>query len=321
MELFNGHAARIAGTGVYIPQKIMRNSDFEKFLDTNDAWIRERTGIEERHFAAADESCAVLGCKAAAAAVKNAGMKPEDIDMVLFSTNTPDSAVPAHSCIVQDMIGASGAGAMDVQAGCTGGLAAMTVAVSGVESGLWNNVLVVAAERFENYLDWKDRGTCILFGDGAGSCVITRGSDGSGFISARLTARGDLHKFITYMDKDGKDVHSVNMKGNDVFKFVIRELPKFIIKFCADSHVKPQDVDYWCMHQANTRIIDGLFKRIGIDTSRTLVDIDKYGNTSSASMLIALHEAVKNGKINEGDLVAFAAFGAGMTMGAMLYKV
>lgn len=320
MTFFNGRPAKIIGTGRYIPERVMTNLDFEKFLDTNDAWILERTGIRERHFAAADEKCSDLAYNAAVEALADAKLSPKDVDMVLVGTNSPDTLFPSVASIVQGRLGAERAGALDVQAGCTGGLAAMTLAASGVASGLWDNVLVIGAERFEDFLDWTDRSTCILLGDGAGACVVSASAGGTGrFISSKLLSDGEKHDMIT-LDGDNGSMKTFKMKGNVVFKFVNTALPGFIRNFCLESEIEPDKVDFWIIHQANTRIIEGVFKRLGIPIDRTHINIEQYGNTSAASMMIVLDEVRRGGQIKSGDKIAFAAFGAGMTLGAMLYE-
>lgn len=321
MSRFAGRTVKISGTGVYIPERIMTNSDFEKIIDTTDSWILDRTGIKKRHFAAGDEKCSDLAYKAAAVALADSGLSASDLDMIIVSTNSPDSVFPAMSCKVQAKLGADNAGAYDVQAGCTGSLTAMHTAIAGIASCAWNNVLVVGAESFTKWLDWNDRGTCILFGDGAGACVLTASSEGEGgFISGKLLAEGAKSDMITLESEGCEYPHIFRMKGNEVFKFVNQNLPKFIKSFCDETEILPSDVDFWVLHQANTRIIDGIFKRLDIPLDRTLLNLENYGNTSSASMMIALDEAVRAGCIKSGDKVAFVAFGAGMTLGALLYE-
>ena len=321
MSIFNGRPAKIAGTGIYIPDNIMTNADFEKILDTNDKWIFERTGIRERHFASQGEKCSDLAYNAAVAALKDADIKPEDIDMVLVGTNSPDMIFPSVSCVVQGRLGAVKAGAMDVLAGCTGSLSALSVAASGIASGIWNNVLVIGAESFRDIMDWTDRGTCILFGDGAGACVLTVSEGHERFLATRLLAAGTKHDLIMLEKKGEKDPSLiVKMKGNEVFKFVNTEMPKFINDFCKDLKMKPDQVDFWIFHQANARIIDGVFKRLNVPVEKTYMNLEKYGNTSAASLMITLHEAIESGCIKSGDKVCFVAFGAGMTFGALIYE-
>ena len=320
MTLLRGRNVRISGTGVYIPERVMRNVDFTNFLDTSDEWISERTGIRERHFAADGEKCSDLAYMAAENALENSGMSNKDIDMVIVASNTPDSIFPPMACKVQSRLGSVNAGAFDVQAGCTGSLAAMQTAISGIASGIWDNVLVIGCERFKDILDWKDRKTCILFGDAAGACLLSVSEDGAGgFTAAKLFSDGTKADYIMAGPSDDS-FQQLSMKGNDVFKYVNRNLPKFISDFCKESRVDVEQVNLWVLHQANARIIDDIVRRLKISADRVPTNLERYGNTSAASLLVTLDEAVKNNKIKSGDKVCFAAFGAGMTFGALMYE-
>lgn len=320
MIKYIGRSTKILGTSKYIPEKILTNKDFEKIVETNDQWIVERTGIKKRHFASEDEKCSDLAYKAAILALEDAGIGPEDIDMILVGTNSPDTVFPSVSCKVQGRLGAVNAGAIDIQAGCTGSLTALSVAASGISSGIWDKVLVIGAEVFRDIIDWTDRGTCILFGDGAGACVISASEGKGGFISTRLLADGTGHEMLCLERDENNVTPVVKMKGNEVFKFVNTVMPKFIKGFCEDSGITPEDIDFWVFHQANTRIIDGVFKRLHVSQEKTLINLPDYGNTSAASLMITLHEAMEEGKIKRGDKVCFVAFGAGMTLGVLLYE-
>ena len=320
MIKYIGRSAKILGTSKYIPEKVMTNKDFEKIVETNDQWIVERTGIKKRHFAAEDEKCSDLAYKSALLALEDAGISPEEIDMVIVGTNSPDTIFPSVSCKVQGRLGAVNAGAIDVQAGCTGSLTALSVAASGISSGIWDKVLVIGAEVFRDIIDWTDRGTCILFGDGAGACVISASEEKGGFISTRLLAEGTGHEMLRLECDENNITPVVKMKGNEVFKFVNTVMPKFIKGFCEDSGMTPEDIDFWVFHQANTRIIDGVFKRLHVSQEKTLINLPDYGNTSAASLMITLHEAIEAGRIKSGDKVCFVAFGAGMTLGVLLYE-
>ena len=322
MASVKGRRVKLAGTGRYIPEKVMHNRDFEKFLDTSDEWIRERTGITTRHFAAEDQKCSDLAYLAAVDVLNKTGIMPEELDMVIVGTNSPDSNMPAMACKVQGRIGAVNAGAFDLQAGCTGSLVAMQNAIAGIACGMWNKVLVIASERFEDILDWKDRGTCILFGDGAGACVLSAADEeeSSGIISVKTISEGLKHDYITTENEGEHQSGFLRMKGRDVFKYVSNRLPVFINTLCEESDLTPQDVNFWVFHQANTRIIDYVFEKAGLSSDRTFINIDKYGNTSAASMLIALDEAYEEGKIKKGEKVALLAFGAGMTIGGLIYE-
>ncbi|MEG1501889.1 MAG: beta-ketoacyl-ACP synthase III [Synergistaceae bacterium] len=322
MGFVSGRKVKILGTGIYVPEKVMYNSEFESFLDTSDTWIRERTGIEKRHFAAKGQKCSDLAYLAALDVLKKTGLPVEKLDMIIIASNTPDSLIPCMASKVQGRLNAVNAGAYDLQAGCTGSLTAMQNAIMGIACGLWDNVLVIGSEAFEKIMDWSDRGTCILFGDAAGACILSVAdeSEKQFFISAKLTADGLKHDYITNENNGDNEHNYLRMKGHDVFKYVSLNLPKFINEFCSESKVDPTDVDFWVLHQANTRIIDGVFKRVGISTDRTLLNLGKYGNTSAASMLVALDESYREGRIKRGEKVAFIAFGAGMTLGGLLYN-
>lgn len=322
MALISGRPARIAGTGIYIPEEVMTNQDLEKIIDTSDEWITTRTGIKQRHFAAPGESISDMAFKAAEAALQDAGLKAADLDMVLVGSSTPDSVCPPISAKVQGMLGASRAGAFDTYAACTSSLSAMATAAAGVACGIWDNVLVIGVESFMSNLDWEDRTTCILFGDGAGAAVISAAKEGEGrFLSAELLADGTKKDYITIESNSPDEAKVVRMKGNDVFKFVNKVMPGFLGNFCAESGTTPGEVAFWIMHQANTRINEGVLKKLGVPMNRTLINLENYGNTSAASMMITLHEALIGGCFEKGGKVALVAFGSGMTLGAMLYEV
>lgn len=323
MALISGCPAKIAGTGIYIPEKVLTNADFEKITDTSDEWITTRTGIKQRHFAADGETLTDMAVNAAVGALKEAGLQPDQLDMILVGSATADTVCPTISTTTQGALGAVNAGAIDTYAACTSSLSAMAVAVAGISCGMWNNVLVVGVESFWDYLDWNDRSTCILFGDGAGAAVVSVAHEGEGrFISAELRADGTKRDYIT-IEASSLDADKIlRMRGNDVFKFVNKVMPGFLKDFCAESGVTSEDVDFWIMHQANTRINEGVLKKLGVPIDKTLINLEDYGNTSAASMLITLHEAIKAGRFSKsGNKVALVAFGAGMTLGAMLYEV
>lgn len=331
MSLFSGRIASISGTGSYIPEKVLTNHDLSEMVETDDQWIVERTGIRERHIAAEGELTSDLAVKAAERALEDAGLVSEDIDMIIVATNTPDTLFPGVGPIVQGKLGAKNAGAFDLQAGCTSCIYAMAVGASGIASGLWQNVLVIGAEVLSKIINWEDRNTCVLFGDGAGAVVLTSpNKEGPAIISARLCADGEKSGHITLPaglisqpathETVDKKLHYVHMKGNEVFRFVNRVLPPFLKELCKTSRLSVDDIDWWIFHQANLRIMESVMKRLGISSEKAVVDLDKYGNTSAASTLIALDEALKENRINEGDKVLLTSFGAGMTYGAIIYQ-
>lgn len=322
MALIDGRPARIAGTGIYVPEEVMTNADLEKIIDTSDEWITTRTGIKQRHFAAEGETLDDMAFMAARAALADAGLDAREVDMVLVGSATPDSVCPPIAAKVQGKLSADNAGALDTHAACTSSLSGLVVAAAGVACGMWNNVLVIGVESFRKCLDWQDRGTCILFGDGAGAVLVSAARAGEGrFISARMLADGTKSDYITIESNSPEEARVVRMKGNDVFKFVNRIMPDFLTEFCAEAGLAPGSIDFWVMHQANTRINEGVLKKLGVPMDRTLINLDSYGNTSAAAMLINLHEAVKAGRLRKGGKAAFVAFGAGMTLGAMLYEI
>ncbi len=321
MRLFKGNPVKIAGTGKYIPEKVLTNFDIEKIVDTNNEWILERTGIKKRHFAAPDQKCSDLAYLAALDAIADAKIDPAKIDAVIVATNSPETICPCMAAKVQGRIGATSAGAYDVISGCTGSLTAMLTAIAGISSGIWEHALVIGSEDFADIINWEDRSTCILFGDGAGACVLSRAEEGEGrFAAGEILADGTKYELLTFEDEGSEHHRMLHMKGSEVFKFVNTHLPPFIKNFCAESGVTPQDIDFWVLHQANTRIIDGLFRRLSVEMERTLTNLENYGNTSAASLLITLDEAMKAGKINSGEKIMFTSFGAGMTLGALLYE-
>ena len=332
MTLFTGRAVSLWSTGVYVPQRVLTNADLEKMVDTSDAWIQERSGIRQRHIASPDEQTSDLAAQAGRDALDKAGVSPEELDMIIVATNSPDTIFPGVAPKVQGLLGASKAGAFDVQAGCTSCVYALANAVAGVSSGLWDRVLVVGAEALSRLIDWQDRNTCVLFGDGAGACVIGPQRSGDGrFLASALRSDGTKSDLITLpaggtaMPASEESVagkqHFVHMKGNEVFRFVNREFPPFLGEFCQVTGVPPKEVDWWIFHQANLRIIEGVLRRLDISGDRTVVNLYRYGNTSSASVFIALHEAIENGQIRPGHKVILNSFGAGMTYGALLLEM
>ena len=331
MALFRGREVAILGSGSYVPSKILSNDDLSHMVDTSDEWIVERTGIRERHIAAPGELTTDLAEKASIMALKDAGIRPEELDMIIVATNTPDTLFPGVGPKLQGRLNAQNAGAFDLQSGCTSCIYALTVAATGIASGIWNNVLVIGAEVLSRIINWEDRNTCVLFGDGAGA-VVLGGSDGSNgrLISAELRSDGTKSDFITLpgglIENPASEetlregLHYVQMKGNEVFKFVNRVLPDFLRHMCQEAGFTPKIIDWWIFHQANLRIIEGITKRLRLPSEKAVINLDRYGNTSAASTLIALHEARYDGRIKKEEKVILTSFGAGMTFGAVLYQ-
>ncbi len=312
-----------------VPENILTNADLEKMVDTSNRWIVERTGIYTRRVASGAESNADLGAVASRAALADAGVSPGDVDMIVVGTNSPDKLFPGVGPTIQGMIGAGRAGAMDVQAGCPGALYAMGVAAGGIASGIWEKVLVVGSEVISRLVDWTDRNTCVLFGDGAGACLMGPWQPGMMKLThADFKAdgrKGDMIELPAGLAAEPASLatvrdkrHFVKMKGNDIFKFVNREMPGYLQNFCADCGIGTKDVDWWIFHQANMRIIDSLMRRLDLPKERAILNVDRYGNTCAASILLALQEGKEDGRIREGQKILLTIFGAGMTYGAIL---
>lgn len=306
--------AGIIGTGHYVPEKIVTNKDLEKIVDTSDEWIRTRTGIEERRIARDDQDTSDMAFEASKKALDNAGINGEDIDLILVATVTPDTSFPSVSCILQDKLGARKAAAMDVSAACSGFMYGMITAKQFIETGAYKHILVVGAEKLSKITDWNDRNTCVLFGDGAGAVVMGPVSDDFGILSFELGADGNGGKHL-----EQKDDYIV-MNGREVFKFAVRQMPESSVNVVEKAGYSKEDVDYLIPHQANIRIMEAARERLGIDVDRMAVNVNKYGNTSAASIPIALSEAEQEGKIKSGDFIVLVGFGGGLTWGAVALK-
>lgn len=315
----------ISGCGMYVPEKILTNRDLEALVDTSDEWIASRTGIRARRIAAPGETTSTMGIAAARQAIERAGLTPADIDLVLLGTATPDFQFPATACLVQDALGIRG-GAVDLEAGCTSFMYALSLAAATVAAGMNRHVLVVGSEALSRILDWSDRSTCVLFGDGAGAVVVSAGqpgglepqwvlgSDGSGGDSLCIPAGGSRLPASETTVIQG--LHFVKMAGPEVFRFATRVVGEAIGQVLSRASLGVDDIDLCIPHQANVRIIDSAMRRVGIPSDRVFLNIDRYGNTSSASIPIALFEAEAEGRLRPGDTVVMVGFGAGLTWGA-----
>lgn len=330
--IFKGRPVSILGSGMYVPDRILTNDDLEKIVDTNDEWIRTRTGIAERRVAADDQVTSDLAYLAAVEALKASNVSPEELDMVIVATNTPDTIFPAVAAKVQGRLSANNAGASDIQSGCTSSVYALSFAAAGIASCIWDKVLVIGAEVLTRLLNWEDRTTCVLFGDGAGAVVLGVSPDGKnrvlstslksdGTKSDLIILPGGLVECPASVEMIEKKLHTIHMKGNEVFKFVNKVLPSFLEEFCRESGLSLGDINWWVFHQANYRIIESVLKRLDISMDKAIVNIDKYGNTSAATVFLAFHEALVDGRIKKGDKVIFVSFGSGMTYGATLVEV
>jgi len=318
----SGMRAVITGTGSYAPSRVMTNDDFAAYLETNDSWIRERTGIRERRIAAEDESTSDLAVMAATKALAAAGLSPSDLDGILLATATPDLLFPSSACLVQARLGASRAFAFDLNAVCSGFVYAMTVAKSMVESGAASRLLVIGSEVMSRSLDWSDRGTAILFGDGAGAVVVEASSVARrGLETFRVRADGRHWEMIHVPGGGARktgEPPTIRMKGGETFKMAVRQLQESVEEVLAASGVSASEISLLVPHQANIRIIDALAGRLGLPPEKVMVNIDRYGNTSAASIPVALDEAVRAGRVREGERVLLTAFGAGVTWGSGL---
>jgi len=323
-------SAVITGTGSSVPERVVTNHDLEKIVDTSDEWIATRTGIRERRIAAEGEGVSKFAEKASREALQAAGVDPEDVDLIILATVTPDMPIPATSCALQHALGCTRAAAFDMSAGCSGFIYAQSVAKQFLLSGRCRHVLVIGAELLSKYLDWSDRTTCVIFADGAGAVVMSEGELPRGVLATAMHTDGSMAAYI-HMPGGGtlhpptaqtveQGLHFIKMRGNETFKIAVRSLEEVSLEVLGQVGLTPADVDWFIPHQANQRIIDAVGSRLGIDAAHCHVNIDRYGNTSAASIPIALDEAVRAGKVKEGDVVLMAAFGAGLTWAASVVR-
>ena len=312
--------SRIAGTGSYLPPRIVTNAEFSQRLETSDEWIRERTGIAQRHIADESQASSDLALEASRAALQAAGAKPEDIDLIIVATSTPDYIFPSTACLLQAKLGATDCPAFDVQAVCSGFVYALSTADKFIKSGQHKCALVVGAEVFSRILDWNDRGTCVLFGDGAGA-VVLRASDTPGIHASVLRADGRHAGMLSVPGNvsGGKIIGSpfLQMVGNQVFKFAVKVLDEVGRETLALAGAGVEDVDWLIPHQANVRILDATARKLGIPPEKVVVTVDHHGNTSAASIPLALDEYVRAGRIRPGDRLLMEGVGGGFTWGAV----
>lgn len=322
--------ARITGTGSYVPEKVLTNQDIEKFLDTNDEWIRARTGISERHIAADGEQTSDLATRAAERAMEMAGVSAEDLDLIVVGTITGDYPWPATACIVQGNLGAKNAGAFDVSAACSGFLYALSCAIDRVEAGRCKKALVIGAEVLSRIVNWEDRNTCILFGDAAGAVIVEAGEGDRGILSTHLHADGTQLELLYQPGFGTKHMPSVEaikeknyflqMQGNEVFKVAVRSMSEVANIALQANGMTAEDVDLFIPHQANIRILNATAKKIGLKEEQVYINVNRFGNTSGATIPLALDEANRAGCLKEGDVVLLAAFGGGFTWAATLLR-
>ncbi|RHW43207.1 ketoacyl-ACP synthase III [Neobacillus notoginsengisoli] len=305
--------AGIIGLGKYVPENVVTNFDLEKRMDTSDEWIRTRTGIEERRLARENEDTSDMAYKAALNAIENAGITPADLDMIIVATVTPDRPFPTVSCMLQEKLGAVNAAAMDLSAACAGFMYGIVTGKQFIETGVYKNVLVVGVEKLSKIVDWSDRNTAVLFGDGAGAVVLGQVSPEKGVLSFELGADGTGGKHL-YQDE-----HLI-MNGREVFKFAVRQMGESSVNVLQKAGLTKDDVDFLVPHQANIRIIEASRQRLELPVEKVSYTISKYGNTSAASIPISLVEEVEAGKIKDGDVIVLVGFGAGLTWGAIAIR-
>ncbi len=318
--------ARIIGTGGYLPERVMTNHELEKMVDTTDQWIRERTGIEQRHIAADEETTVDLAEKASRLAIEAAGIDPGDIDLIVLATSTPDKIFPSSACILQARLDIHGCPAFDIQAVCTGFIYALAIADKFIKTGSARRALVVGAETFSRILNWEDRGTCVLFGDGAGA-VVLEASDETGILSSHIHADGKYENllWVPHGISDGyEEVKQgrafVEMRGNEVFKIAVNTLGRIVDETLAANKMMKSDIDWLVPHQANTRIINATARKLKMSMDQVVVTVNKHGNTSAASVPLALDVAIRDGRIKRDELVLLEAFGGGFTWGSVLLR-
>lgn len=321
---------KIIATGSYIPERIISNFDIQNVVDTSNEWIITRTGIKERRIAGKDETTSFMASVSAKRALEKANISPLDIDLIIVGTSTPDMFFPSTGCFVQKEIGAVNAVAFDIMAACSGFIYALHNAWNLVKSGSYNNALVIGAEKMSVILDWQDKSTCILFGDGAGTCIISKTEEGPGIIETDIFSCGEKADLLTlpavgknYINDfklNEQNKQYIKMNGREVFKFAISHMQQSIDRVLSKAKIKQEQVNIFIPHQANVRIIDALAKKLNLDTDKVFVNVDKYGNMASASVPVALDEAVKQKKIKEGDIILLTTFGGGLTCGSCVLK-
>jgi 3-oxoacyl-[acyl-carrier-protein] synthase-3 len=318
--------ARITGTGGYLPENVMTNHDIEKIVDTSDQWIRDRTGIEQRHIVAEGQTTVDLAEVASRKAIEAAGIEAKDIDLIIFATSTPDKIFPSSACILQARLDIHGSPAFDIQAVCTGFVYALAIAEKFIKTGTSKKALVVGAEVFSRILNWKDRSTCVLFGDGAGA-VILEASEETGILSTHIHADGQYENLLLVphgigdgYDKVKAGEAFVEMKGNEVFKMAVNTLGRIVDETLAANNMMKSDIDWLVPHQANIRIISATAKKLKMSMDQVVVTVNTHGNTSAASVPLALDVAVRDGRIKPNELLLLEAFGGGFTWGAILVR-
>lgn len=321
--------AKMIGFGLYTPKNLVENERLQEFLETSDEWIRTRTGIERRYISL-DENTSDLAVEASKKALNQAGLSAEDIDLIIVATVTPDNFTPSTACIVQDKLGAKNAWAFDINAACTGFIYALKLGRSLIRSGEAKNALIIGAETLSKALNWEDRGSCVLFGDGAGATVLTSTEEDCGIKCVNVKSDGSKGDSLVIQGlplnspfKDGREVSEnyINMNGREIFKFATKVMEGSIVEILEKENIKIEDIDAIIPHQANLRIIDYVVKRLGIPREKFITNLQNYGNTSGASIPIALCESINEGNLKKGDNIIMVGFGGGLTWGAALIKL
>ena len=318
--------SRIIGTGSYLPERVVTNAELEQRLDTSDEWIRSRTGIRQRHIAADGETTCDLAEHASRRAIEAAGISADEIDLIVMGTTTPDIVFPSTACLLQARLGCTGIGAFDVNAACSGFVYALTIADKFIRTGSAKTILVVGGETLSRILDWNDRTTAVLFGDGAGACII-RASEEPGILASHIHADGSKAELLQApvgvsrgFTAEPRGGVSVTMKGNEVFKVAVRTLGRIVDETLAAAGMEKKDVDWLIPHQANLRIISATAKQLGLPMERVVLTVDKHGNTSAGSVPLALDVGIRSGNIQRGEVLLLEAFGGGFTWGSVLLK-
>lgn len=321
--------AKMIGFGLYTPKNLVENERLQEFLETSDEWIRTRTGIERRYISL-DENTSDLAVEASKKALNQAGLSAEDIDLIILATVTPDNFTPSTACIVQDKLGAKNTWAFDINAACTGFIYALKLGRSLIRSGEAKNALIIGAETLSKALNWEDRGSCVLFGDGAGATVLTSTEEDCGIKCVNVKSDGSKGDSLVIQGlplnspfKDGREVSEnyINMNGREIFKFATKVMEESIVEILEKENIKIEDIDAIIPHQANLRIIDYVVKRLGIPREKFITNLQNYGNTSGASIPIALCESINEGNLKKGDNIIMVGFGGGLTWGAALIKL
>jgi 3-oxoacyl-[acyl-carrier-protein] synthase-3 len=322
--------AHITGWGMAVPSRVLTNAELEKIVDTDDDWIQSRTGIRQRHIASEEESTATLAKDAALNALRVANLNPTDIDLIIVSTSSPEHLFPATACLVQDSIGATHAGAFDLSAACSGFIFALDMATQAIRSGSIKNAVVIGAETLSRFVNWQDRNTCILFGDGAGAFVLQSGDEPGGLISSVMRSDGSGGDLLSvpaggsHMPASSETIlnhqHTIHMNGREVFRFATRVIAQATREVVSAADLKIKDVQLVIPHQANLRIIEAAMRGLEIPLDQCFINIERYGNTSTASIPIATCEAIQQGRLQAGDKTVFVGFGAGLTWGAALVQ-